>query len=144
MQDDEPDVVFEEDTTAIIIKPDYIEKHKYNQSDLEAEITKVVDDVVHSDIRLENTPEVREAIRDYVRIEMLFAIKIDRAIAKPESIDSADERMIRSLAKIKMDLRGELWQNVRGQPGKDRSMNITREVISKKIIKAQQEVDPLG
>jgi hypothetical protein len=43
-----------------------------------------------------------------------------------------------------MDLRNELWQNVRGEPGKDRTMNITRELINRKVIKAKKDVDPIG
>jgi hypothetical protein len=136
--------VFEEESTALAIKPDYIEKHDRNQTKLEQEITKIVDEVIHSDIRLENTPEVREALRDYVRVEIIFSMKIAQAVKNIESITTADERMIRAAAKIKMDLRNELWQNVRGEPGKDRTMNITRELINRKVIKAKKDVDPIG
>jgi hypothetical protein len=136
--------VFEEESTALAIKPDHIEKHDRNKTELEQEITKIVDEVIHSDLRLENTPEVREALRDYVRVEIIFSMKIAQAVKNIESITTADERMIRAAAKIKMDLRNELWQNVRGEPGKDRTMNITRELINRKVIKAKKEVDPLG
>jgi hypothetical protein len=136
--------VFEEESTALAIKPDHIEKHDRNKTELEQEITKIVDEVIHSDLRLENTPEVREALRDYVRVEIIFSMKIAQAVKNIESITTADERMIRAAAKIKMDLRNELWQNVRGEPGKDRTMNITRELINRKVIKAKKEVDPIG
>jgi hypothetical protein len=71
-------------------------------------------------------------------------MKIAQAVKNIESITTADERMIRAAAKIKMDLRNELWQNVRGEPGKDRTMNITRELINRKVIKAKKDVDPIG
>jgi len=131
-------------TLALAIRQDHIEKHKFNQSELEQMITEIVDEVIHDDIRLETTPEVREALRDYIRIEILFSRKIDSAINNPDSIESSDERMIRSCAKIKMDLRNEIWQNVRAEPGKDRSINVTRELIQSKVIKAKKEVDALG
>lgn len=130
-------------TTALAIKPDYIEKHERNRTELEAEITEIVNEVLESDIRLENTPEVREALRDYVRVEFLFSIKIGNAIKNNGEVTTADERMIRSLAKIKENLRDEVWQQVKASPGKDRSINITREQITKKIIKAQRAVDVL-
>ena len=144
MTEEEPPAFSKDETTAIIVKPDYIEKHRFNDAEIEKTIIEIVDDVIHGDIRLENTPEVREALRDYVRIEILFAVKVDAAIKDPSNIESSDERMIRSCAKIKMDLRNELWQNVRAQPGKDRVINVTRELIQSKVIKAAKEVDPLG
>jgi len=143
MSDDESIDISDKTEAIIVINPDTIEKHKYNQTELEHEITDMVNQVIKQDLRLNDTPEVREALRDYVRIEIILALKIEQAVKHPDSITTADERMIRSAAKLKMDGRDEIWGQVKSKPGQEREIGLVRERIGKTIIKAGKEVDPL-
>lgn len=129
---------------AIVVRSDYLEKHKFCDVEIEKTITEIVEDAIRSDIRLEDTPENRQALRDYVRMEILLALKFKEAVNKPEKITTADERMIRSLFKLKLDGRDELYSDVKGEPGKERFMSEVREQVQKKVIKAKRKVDPLG
>jgi hypothetical protein len=128
---------------AIVVRSDYIEKHEYGDEKLEKAITEIVNHAIESDIRLEDTPENRQALRDYVRMEILLALKFQEAANKPASITTADERMIRSLFKLKLDGRDELYGDVKGEPGKERFMSDVREQVKKKVIQAKKKVDPL-
>lgn len=128
---------------AIAIRSDVIEQHKYGDSKLESVITEIVDEAIASDVRIGNTPENRQALRDYVRMEILLALKFEAAATKPDSITTADERMLRSLFKLKLDGRQEIWGDVKGDPGKERFLEDVREQVQKKVIKAQRKVDPL-
>ena len=143
MSDDESIDIYDTTGAITVINPDTIEKHKYNQTELEHEITDMVNQVIKQDLRLNDTPEVREALRDYVRIEIILALKIEQAVKHPDSITTADERMIRSAAKLKMDGRDEIWGQVKSKPGQEREIGLVRERIGKTIIKAGKEVDPL-
>jgi len=144
MKKEEIEVFSEDKSIQNVLNPDCIEKHRFNKTELEREITAIVNEVIKTDIRLNDTPEVREAIRDYVRIEFIFARKIEQAVNKPDSITTADERMIRSAAKLKQDGRDEIWGQVKSKPGQEREMELVRESVSKKVIKAGKEVDPIG
>lgn len=128
---------------AIVVRSNVIEKHEYGDSKLEKVITGIIDEAITSDIRIGDTPENRQALRDYVRMEILLALKFQEAATKPESITTADERMVRSLFKLKMDGRHEIWGDVKGEPGKERFLEDVREQVQQKVIKAQRKVDPL-
>lgn len=128
-------------TKAIVVKSDVLEKHKYGDRELEKVVTNLVNEIIQIDVRISDTPETREALRDYIRMEFILAKKFQAAIKNPDSIDGADERMIRSAVKMKMDIRDEIWKDVKGKPGKEREMGLVREKVSERVVKAAKEVD---
>jgi hypothetical protein len=141
------DIVYsktKEFSEVVVVKSDIIESHGHGDVGLEKVVSGIVTDVIQADMRLSDTPETREALRDYVRMEIILAMKFKNAIKKPGSISSADERMIRSAVKMKMDIRQEVYKDVKGDPGKEREVGEVRELVAKKVIKAGKGVDPLG
>lgn len=127
-----------------VIASDIIEKHNYGDRDLENVVSDIVSKTIQADIRLSNTPETREALRDYIRMEILLSLKFKDAVLHPDSIDGADERMIRSAVKMKMDIRQEVYKDIKGDPGKEREIGEVRELVARKVIEAGNEVDVLG
>ena len=127
---------------AIVVRSDVI-KHKHGDVELDKEISDIVQGIIQSDIRIADTSENREALRDYVRMEIILALKFKEAVNKPELLTAADERMIRSAVKMKMDLRDEVYDDVKGDPSKEKFIGDVREQVKKKIIKAQTKVDIL-
>lgn len=134
----------DEVSEAIVVKSDIIESHSYGDREIETRISNIVSDVILADMRLSDTPETREALRDYVRMEIILSEKFKDAVNNPSDITSADERMIRSTVKMKMDIRQEVYKDVKGDPGKEREVGVIRELVAKKVINAGNEVDPLG
>lgn len=139
MTDDDDDTPSE----AIVVSPEKMFTHKFGGTEVEQTIKKIVTEAIRMDIRLDDTPETREALKDYVRMEIILALKFAQVVESPGSTTSGDERMIRSTAKLKMDIRKELYFDVKGEPGKEKFVSNVRELIEKKVIKAQRELDPL-
>ena len=134
----------EQISEAIVVRSDIIEGHGHGDVAIEKKVSDIVSDVIQADMRLSDTPETREALRDYVRMEIILAMKFQGAINNPNDITSSDERMIRSAVKMKMDIRQEVYKDVKGDPGKEREVGEIRELVSRKVIKAGKEVDILG
>ena len=144
MSDDEDyEIIEDEPTKLTVITSDTLEKHKHGDKELEKEITLIVNEAIQADIRISDTPETREALRDYIRMEIILAMKFQDAVKHPGSITTADERMIRSAVKMKMDIRNELFKDVKGKPGKEIEVGLVREQVQKRIVKAQRTVDIL-
>ena len=135
--------VMEEDTKLTVVSSTVLETHEHGDRDLEAIISGIVSEAIMADVRISNMPETREALRDYVRMEIVLAMKFAEAIAHPNDITAADERMIRSAVKMKMDIRIEIYKDVKGKPGKEIEVGQVREQIQKRIVKSQRNVDIL-
>ena len=135
--------VMEEDTKLTVVSSTVLETHDYGDRKLEDIISDIVSETILADVRISNMPETREALRDYVRMEIVLAMKFAEAIAHPNDITAADERMIRSAVKMKMDIRIEIYKDVKGKPGKEIEVGQVREQIQKRIVKSQRNVDIL-
>ena len=132
-----------EDTKLTVVSSTVLETHDYGDRKLEDIISDIVSETILADVRISNTPETREALRDYVRMEIVLAMKFAEAIAHPNDITAADERMIRSAVKMKMDIRIEIYKDVKGKPGKEIEVGQVRELIKSRIVKSQRKVDIL-
>ena len=143
------DGIIVESSEAIIVTSDVIERNlnnrDYGDTKLEKIISEIVTEMIQTDVRLSETPETREALRDYVRMEIILSMKFKDAVLHPDKITTADERMIRSAVKMKMDIRREIYEDVKGKPGKEREMGVIREHLEDrmKVIKAGTDVDIL-
>ena len=141
--DEDVEIIDVSPTKLTVITSDVLESHNHGDEELEKEISKIVDEAIQADVRISNTPETREALRDYVRMEIILSMKFQDAVNNPGSITTADERMIRSAVKMKMDIRDELFKDVKGKPGKEIEVGLVREQVQKRVIKAQRPVDIL-
>jgi len=145
MSDDEAiEKIDAESGKLTVVSSNILEKHGYGDKNIEKAISEIVDDIIQADVRISNTPETRQALRNNVRMEIILSLKCEKAIKRPDSITTADERMIRSAVKMSMDLMSYVYDDVKGKPGKEIEIGLVREQVKKRVIKATKDVDILG
>lgn len=140
------DEATEESQSALaeVVDPlDILDNPLLENKEIQDKIHNAARRIILLDKRLGHDPETLDAIKDWIRAEVMLD-KMFRECMDPTKVNASKERMFRTCLNEKNKLRDEIWEKALDQKGRDLVVSEAKMVLEEdQIIEAQVKVDPL-